>query len=223
MAYKSMLVERSGYFEAACHEHWESGRTRVITLEDQEPDIVAIFVAWVLTGSVKSSAKLIELPAAEQEAARKVASHEQWMQLAKCYVLGDYLQAPGLQNAVIDLLLQNMQLAYDELKTIEHIEYVFANTTAGSPLRSIILEAMSSQCPDPHVRNEEYLWDLAHMVMEKYNNGTPKEPPWKKVRCHFHKHPDQSEGYICKKFNNASKNNNGLLHPSVKLQHTNII
>lgn len=206
IAYKSMLVERSGFFEAACHAHWETGKSRTVTLEDQDPDVFAIFVTWVLTGNVKSSTKFIEVQSSESEEVKAIRLPLQWNQLAKCYVLGDFLQAPGFKNAVIDMLLYNMQLYHNDCELLagwssDQINYIYSNTTAGSQLRRIIVELVADRGGNPYVRHVDYLYELAELTMKKYHAGTARHTPFSKPRCTFHEHPDQPAGYTCTRNN----------------------
>jgi hypothetical protein len=79
-------------------------RREEVTLKEEDPVIFAIFIAWLVTGKIENSAELIEITATDKNEG-KSSFQKQSFQLGKCYVLGDYVQAPSFQNAVMDLLV----------------------------------------------------------------------------------------------------------------------
>jgi len=58
---KTPLCDVSGYFKAACSVRWLSGREGVINLEDEDPKIFNIFLAWLFNGSLESSEDYIDV------------------------------------------------------------------------------------------------------------------------------------------------------------------
>lgn len=92
---KVLICQESEFFKRASTKLWKSGQTRIIILEEEEPEIFSIFLAWLLTGSFDNSAEYIRTPVyfddsceAEKDANSRT-NGKQRGQLFKCYVLGD--------------------------------------------------------------------------------------------------------------------------------------
>ena len=197
-AYK--LSQASGFFKAACSVLWECGRTRTITLDDQDPDIFAIFASWLLNGDLSKASSFVEL--ASEGDARETSLRQRWTQLCQCYVLGDFLQAPDFKNTVIDHLLLNKRLQAEETNKISgtrpmDIKMVWANTIPGSPLRQMILDhsvsngkGQSLATQAPCVEFHEYFCELASLFQEKRSQGRGSVKPWEKDICCYHEHPE---------------------------------
>jgi hypothetical protein len=206
-AYK--LSQASNFFKAACSSLWECGRTRTITLDDQDPGIFAIFISWLLNETLNKTDSFVEL-ALEGEA-RKSSLMQQWTQLCYCYFLGDFLQSDGFKNQVVDYLLVNKRLQAEELKVISgtkprDIKLVWANTVACSSLRRLILDHnMVSGCTKlletqaPCTEFHEYLCEFMALCVERRKQGKKGMKPWQQDICFYHERqarltPCEAEG-----------------------------
>jgi hypothetical protein len=118
-----LLTQHSGYFKGACNEQWNSGRTKTVILDHEEPEIFEVFLNWLYTGSIQSSVDFLELQELdkrggnnfdnvfvarfenkERAALFNSALEKQWMKLAKCFVLSYFLLAPDFHNVVTDMM-----------------------------------------------------------------------------------------------------------------------
>ncbi|EPE24680.1 hypothetical protein GLAREA_08533 [Glarea lozoyensis ATCC 20868] len=58
---KEKICLESDFFKAACKKEWSSGRDNVVDLED-DPDVFAIFLVWLTTGSISAAESLVDIP-----------------------------------------------------------------------------------------------------------------------------------------------------------------
>lgn len=212
-AFKPSMCAHSVFFEVACHPQWESGRTQIINLSPDDPKIFALFLAWVQTGRIESSEYFAQV--APNGTGRPVNICAQWDQLCSCFVYGDFLQAHSFQNRVLDLLVINIRMQQRYLSTMprpeeQSILYIYEHTTRGSPLRTLILDAIiaspthdipSYDFSNPHLL--EYLVDLATYAIDQAKSSRLKgnpctfNVPWKNDPCRYHHHPGHAVGFYC--------------------------
>jgi hypothetical protein len=57
---KGLICEESKFFRAACKEYWASGTNNLVTLNEDDPGIFAIFLVWLPTGTINSCGYLIQ-------------------------------------------------------------------------------------------------------------------------------------------------------------------
>jgi len=193
-AYK--LSQASNFFKAACSSLWECGRTRTITLDDQDPGIFAIFISWLLNETFNKTESFVDLDLEGE--ARKWTAMQQWTQLCYCYFLGDFLQSDGFKNQVVNYLLLNKRLQAEETKTVsgtrpKDIKLVWANTVSGSPLRRMILDhSVVSGCTKqlesqaPCTEFHEYLCELMALFVERRKQAKKGLKPWQQDKCFYH-------------------------------------
>ncbi|EHL02265.1 hypothetical protein M7I_1695 [Glarea lozoyensis 74030] len=119
---KEKICLESDFFKAACKKEWSSGRDNVVDLED-DPDVFAIFLVWLTTGSISAAESLVDIPELPKvpgskqpptdteptpgETRRQLAVKLQqyrmrFFQLLECYYLGDSLQAENFRNYIMD-------------------------------------------------------------------------------------------------------------------------
>ena len=68
---KDRLCEVSEFFAAACSDRWASGRHAVIKLEEEDPKIFSIFLAWAFDGDTENSEDYIILEYADAESKKE--------------------------------------------------------------------------------------------------------------------------------------------------------
>jgi hypothetical protein len=207
---QALVCNASKFFKAACKPEWGHGEKNTVTLKEEDPVIFAIFIAWLITGKIENSAELVEITATDKNE-WKSCFQKQSFQLGKCYVLGDYLQAPSFQNAVMDQLVYQSSVFGKECNAVlpgdsESVKIAWAQTSTGSALRRFIIDNVYKNAstdefsglytlPLPHI--QDYFVDLAVHGMD--NKGKTAINPWVKDRCEYHVHPGKPEGCSCTK------------------------
>ncbi|EPE24677.1 hypothetical protein GLAREA_08530 [Glarea lozoyensis ATCC 20868] len=165
---KELICCHSDFFKTACKKEWKSGRDNVVCLEEDDPKIFALFLAWLTTGSIKASNNIFPTPKLDgisvddhvRTADNENRIHDiimndnssRFYQLLECYFLGDCLQSEAFQNHIIDEILviiryrDHIRYHYPKLNAIclctgfRAIQTFYAKTTAKSPLRRLLLE-----------------------------------------------------------------------------------
>jgi len=145
-----LICEYSEFFKAACNEHWESGKTNTVILAEDDPIIFSIFLTWLVSGDVNRSADLLPFLNPCQEKATKIFSRKHLMQLVKCYVLGDALQAEQFCNSIMDAIVsrcEQFKKSHNSIpcSTAPVINYIIENTKSKSPLLELLLDTWTSK------------------------------------------------------------------------------
>lgn len=215
-----MLEERSAFFKAALAGAWmsttreeqetessqgkEKGKDAEqsiqtvdpcqVDFDNTEPVIFGIFLTWILTGNLRNSGNLINNVDDDPE-----VRPQQWKQLVDCYILGDFLQAPGFKNSVMDELLRVLEARNDTAGLPRAaIEYIFKNTVHGAALRQLVLHLVHVNGTFPALEDREFCYELAQYLMsDAVKHAKNPSQPWKRAKCEYHEHPDQSAGYTC--------------------------
>jgi hypothetical protein len=158
-----LLTRHSGYFKGACNEQWNSGRTKTVILDHEEPEVFNVFLNWLYTGSIQSSVGFVELQELdrrggnnfdkavlaryenkERAALFNSALEHQWIKLAKCFVLSRFLIAPVFHNVVTDMMVLNHRrlrnLGLKKFLEHDEIRYLYTNTDKGYAFGKIVLD-----------------------------------------------------------------------------------
>jgi hypothetical protein len=213
--FKSLICAESDFFKAACHEHWESGRSNTVTLEDDDPDIFSVFMTWLVTQDIKRSSNLMELDAIKDSS----EAGGQILQLAKCYVLGDVLRAHNFQNSIMDNLNAICEKFYNEFDRVgafhSEISYIYSKTSEGCSLRRLMVDSFVDGI-DPCTMDVtkclclkdgisrvpglfEYYFEICKRSLTILHDDEPyvRVLAWEKDPCVYHLHPNKAEGYSC--------------------------
>ncbi|KAH7319406.1 hypothetical protein BKA65DRAFT_569783 [Rhexocercosporidium sp. MPI-PUGE-AT-0058] len=141
-----VICAQSEFFKAACRDQWQSGRSRVITLVEDDPKLIAIFLTWLATGDIERCPDFVEVTATPNaEAILVEQNYAQWEQLRCCYNLGDVLLAPAFKNAAMNLLIEaseTLLIGHNMFpcRTIQELETVYETTQKGSGLRKLVVD-----------------------------------------------------------------------------------
>ncbi|KAG4431360.1 hypothetical protein IFR05_013157 [Cadophora sp. M221] len=154
-----ILTLQSEFFKSACNPRWESGREGI-----------------AFTSNLNNSVNLPYISEADQKSAEFEA---QWLTLAKCFVLGDFLQAYVFRNCVSDAMVVSCQTARSGLifgATYANLDYIYGNTSSGSAIRTMVKDHIIKAARIEHVTNtlvaglhedrqKDILGDLSATVM----------------------------------------------------------
>jgi hypothetical protein len=203
---KDLICSQSDFFAAACNEQWESGRTNIIRLEEDNPDAFAPFLIWLSTGTVEDSAELTDAADLDKKQDSGALTNE-FLRLAECFVLGDALQAQEFCNHIIDVLIGKCKISTKMLCSDDKaVEYVWTHTPKSSTLRRLILDNFATDIildfeaiAKPSAAAQEFYYELSKVAIMAWRTKTTLVDVWEKDPCVYHKHADQPEGYSCSK------------------------
>jgi len=212
-----LICSKSEFFKIACKPEWECGKTDTVTLDDDDPTIFGIFLTWLKASAkgVPNLLHIVDKPLDNTVTSRYLTQHL-YENLVRCFILGDLLQAPAFQNAIMDcviILAKGYSIQFKQLLSSrpEDIGEIYDHTLKGSPLRKFILDGIVSRMnPDQFIEtvvddllysNQEFIKELLHASLStihamEINRGVVQSP-WEKDRCHYHIHPDKPAGYRC--------------------------
>lgn len=228
-----LLSNWSGYFEGACSDA-SIGTDKTITLLKEDPVIFSIFLAWLFTGkcqfaeefidcSEEDGDQFVDAPGSTQgkldQAEPPLLHTAQFKQMACCYVLGEFLQAPEFQNAVIDILVENARTQHEFSLfcagcTNDIILKVYGGTKDKDPLRRLMCDIFAAEEGEDSAAlkrmiegetNGLVLWrnDLLNtMLNNTYPPVTDKFPWQEKVCQRYHQHPGEPKDVDCKSYQN---------------------
>lgn len=192
--HRDLLSFYSGYFKAALYGGFAEGETGVIKLETEEPAVIEGFVKWIYTGKART----------DEIARDNSASY--YISIVKLWLFADHREIPLLMNEMIDSLHQSVVTAWTLPDPT--IEEVYANTTAGSALRRMVVDVFVSLAGksvaesivvDSKNYSKEFLVDwIASMIAAHPRNPPLSKEQYKLVEIcpRFHLH---EEGAKCPK------------------------
>jgi hypothetical protein len=190
---KNRLCEVSEFFAAGCSDRWASGREGVIRLEEEDPKVFSIFLAWAFGGGVQNSEDYIIVDEKETDS-EKHSSRNHHYQLVQCYILGEKLIAFEFKNAIIDLIIKSQRSIVRKFNTTpcsspKGICMIYANTPAKSPLRRVLIhtliagefkirkKCLSSDTSATFQCYEEFFLDIT-ACMSSQSHGVIYKMPW---------------------------------------------
>lgn len=185
--HKGVLCFYSGYFRGALRSDiWTEAREGILRLGVEEVSTFEKFVYWTYSrrfcNPTATDTKDIE-----------------WRDIVKLYIFGDRRNIPLLQNEAVNLLRKKIAQLW-QLPAFE-VDYIYSNTTSGSPLRKFVIEVIGkarniSFDKQTYVGwSSEPLIDLLALVWD------PKKASWSKEdvaaldMCQYHVH---EEGVTCR-------------------------
>lgn len=201
---KDEICASSDFLKAACNERWEGGQSNTVTLQEDDPVIFSIFCTWLSTGDIEDAEECLPVKTYSSRHMTK-----RFIQLARCFILGDALQSHQFCNYLIEIIIRDCKLHMRYFRTVagtEEVEMViiWPNTARDSPLRQVILDNFASnaagECPESNLKHAgfaEFYQDMTrHLMKAIWKAETPKSP-WLHNVCVYHQHPGHDAGYIC--------------------------
>jgi hypothetical protein len=199
---KDLICSQSEFFAAACSEQWETGRTNITRLKEDNPDAFTLFLIWLSTGTIEDSAELIDAANLDKKQDNGALTNE-FLRLAECFVLGDALQAQEFCNYIVDVLIGKCNTSTKMLcSSDEAVEYVWTHTPRSSTLRRLILDNFAADIildfdaiARPSAAAQEFYFELSKVAITAWRTKSVLLDVWKKDPCLYHKHADHPEGY----------------------------
>ena len=186
--HEDIIKEKSEYFRKAFNEQWAEGKSRVIKMVDDEPEVIGDFVDWLY-----GSKMIVSVDNDNCDLEDRMAVYScQYDQLAKLYIFGEKIQDNRLCNdvvsAIIDLINQstegfddtNLPLAiYPVFPSV--VAKIYGGTPQGSPARTFLADCAVLQGKDveldpdiplefefhgPEAWPTEYVYDVANAALK---------------------------------------------------------
>ncbi|KAF2018157.1 hypothetical protein BU24DRAFT_449675 [Aaosphaeria arxii CBS 175.79] len=158
--HKSLLIENSEFFKKALSGPWEEARTGVVSLADVEEATFRVFVSWLYTMDIPSSAEGWEDISGPihsdkvEKANRPFLFHPEILQLymLKAYILGDRLVAPefktSMNNTFIEWLAMGLEdgSPHPDSLSPDTIIFAYANLPGTCKLKEFMVHWHIESC-----------------------------------------------------------------------------
>jgi hypothetical protein len=163
IVHKAFACHYSPVLEIAFSSGFIEGETQTYSIADTQADAFELFVEWLYTQAFKNTSlqdAWNAVKAQEENQNNEELNHQQ-LRLVEVWILGQKFLVPELQNLALEALVPSL---------VDSIPYsifakVYENTTAGSPLRRLIVDGCSSRslsgyANHPDVFPRELLLDI---------------------------------------------------------------
>ena len=146
--HSDLLKQNSEYFKVCLNSQFREGRTKHVTLEDDDAEVFHLFVQWLYEGEYNvKKARSVENGGCEEMYYR---FH------AEAYALGNKLVAPGFKTYVVQKLVRVLE-RYDEVSMttlLEMTETVYRGTSEEdvNEMRVVLATYCASRMGKDHPR-----------------------------------------------------------------------
>ncbi|KAK2598094.1 hypothetical protein QQS21_005805 [Conoideocrella luteorostrata] len=188
---EKLIRAASPFFDKAFGGEWDESKSRTIELREHDAEVFRTYLYWL---------HLHKLAVRNDEPG--FAGNEEYIHLAKAYVLGDFLSDFEFKDAVLDAILEKSNSeAHDGRKwnpVGPVIRHIYDNTLDCSKARQLLVDLYTlhgrgdwlRDWADPEDLPKEFLLDLAVALLDK--RVRPKAAT-QLGPCHYHQHqPTQS-------------------------------
>ncbi|EON65084.1 hypothetical protein W97_04319 [Coniosporium apollinis CBS 100218] len=132
--HERLLRDASRFFDAAMRGGWKESTERVVLLPVDDPEVFNLFVGWLYNRKFPTKN---DVGSAE--------GNEEYMLLAKLYVLGEKLQATAFKTAVIGAILGKAKTkvqpgGHSVYPAGSVVRYLYENTPPKSPVRRLLVD-----------------------------------------------------------------------------------
>ncbi|KAG9565229.1 hypothetical protein KCU71_g5461, partial [Aureobasidium melanogenum] len=221
--HQALLCGKSQYFTKALTGSFVESKTRVVRLEDVSPMLFRMFVSWLYDGkivyttsdgrsTIKQDFKSLESMPRDHsydELQMKVDDTSTWPceVLVELYILADRLDTKGLRIQAIDTMAE-LLLQRRKRLCFTAYSYIYANTTAKSPLRKLAVHVLAYHTR--HNLAEQAFWmhpphelAITALLMNStmIKDSSPRKDknlmPYRDM-CLYHEHADEEEKKACR-------------------------
>lgn len=164
--HERLLRDASRFFDAAMRGDWKESAERVVPLPVDDPEVFNLFVGWLYNRKFPTKN---DVGSAE--------GNEEYMLLAKLYVLGEKLQATTIKTAVIGAILGKAKTkvqpgGHSWYPVGSIVRYLYENTPPTSPARRLLVDlyvwngqgSWLTRDPTDEGGSKEFLVDLARLM-----------------------------------------------------------
>ena len=190
---RKLLVWHSSYFAAALDPDgsFVSSGADAIHIDDDIATFEA-FSCWIYTGRLQDPPGTTITTVEEYREARP------WLlsntRLCQIWIFADMRGIPALKNVAVDMIHWKVGLPGRHLPA--SIDYVYENTTEGSLLRKLLVEAYAWNVSfvwflafDRSLLTIDFVMDLMPFFITRGRDDVPREDEWKVIhRCRWHDH-----------------------------------
>ena len=144
MAHLSHLKRASPFFQAVFKKEWKEGQEALVTLPDDDMDIVNTYLHFIYTGKIACRSPESDIACPADDTAKQLAPIiTGYYLLAKLYCFGEKYQNVRLKNATIDAIIAKSQTKNPKSTRYypvgPSVDLIYRGTCAGSPARKLMV------------------------------------------------------------------------------------
>ncbi len=187
--HRQILCNTSSYFDAALNGNFKEAKQGRVEMLEDDVNTFKNFQYWLYSR---------EIHVEEGNEIYESNNNKQWDMLIDLFIFGEARGIPGLQNAAIDGLIDEMH-AKNELR-VAAIRRIYENTPENSPLRRLYVDIVHSSAyldrdlehgawfakKEYSVYKKEFLFDLAAAYCQRVNGEIEKIKDFTAVRSNYH-------------------------------------
>ena len=173
------------FFKTAFAKPSNEGQDLNITLEEDDPKTVDLYLHFVYTGKIPTKIMANDKPT------EAPGNAQEYKELARLYCFGEKYQDVQLKNAVVSAMIAKAQVADPKgIRTypgIQPVDMVYKGTSAGSLARKLLvdmhIESGREEWIEGGLHNKDFLVDLGmglYRAKRKLEEGSTD--PWTGVR-----------------------------------------
>lgn len=177
-----LVIANSAFFEAALKKGWLEAEQRIVKLPEDDPKTFDLFYWFLYTGKIFSERDCLDKT--------REGTDEEKNRLGAAWTLGEKLQFSDLKDAVIDILIQRLNVS---IPTSWH-KMVYATAPASSPMKGLVVdiavwlwrpEVFAKQVASPETA--QFYIDVAAALAGRLRDE-PVAAPFAIPSCHYHEH-----------------------------------
>lgn len=201
-AHETLLSEGSGFFASAAKEEWKEGQEHRITLPDDTPSVVDLYVQWIYSGRVLS-----RKAGAEEEGNDSIerGNGHEFDLLVGGFVFGEKVRDGDFKDAVIDALIHTVATPDDNgscwYPMKKWVTQAYAGTPEGSPIRKLLVDMFMFNGQEDWLEGEDnvdFLVDLGRRLLadreavqrKRQHTQDPTKPGVSSCQYHHHDQGD---------------------------------
>ncbi|KAK6430781.1 hypothetical protein LTR95_013059 [Oleoguttula sp. CCFEE 5521] len=158
---KDYICAKSKFFEAACSTRWLEGQEKTVELRDVEPTIFAQYVHWIYHNK-------LNLP----DCADSSPVHRD--ELLDAYLLADRIDDMELRNYLVSQIHSDMRRRALQ-PGCDWLHRIFEGTSAGSPLRKLVVDWYVKRRTRDNSRVKEYPAEFVEKLLVVAFSAAPKQ------------------------------------------------
>lgn len=136
------------FFRNALKKEWREGQTRKIELPDDEPETVRLYLHFLYTQQVPDDLIFSD-----------------W---ARLYVFGQKVLDRHLKNAVLQVLLQEVQTIDDDFFVAEAVNIIYDGTPSESMGRKLLVDMFHAARDHSWVEDQDFRQDFWEDLVRKF-------------------------------------------------------
>jgi hypothetical protein len=199
--HRELLCNNSDFFVSASKKEWMEFQKHQITLPDDDPGVVDLYIQWIYSGRIFS----------RQSADGGPGDGKEFDLLIDGFVFGERVQNGDFKDAVVDALIKSFAVPDKKgqrwCPAAPWVDRAYAGTPEGSPLRKLLVAMYvihGNRTWLQGTTNIDFLADLAGRFMED-RKALPR-PNTTKLDlspCCYHHHGEGESCYKAKLLGSA--------------------